>query len=139
MTKEEVEMNAKFGAKIRDARIKVGLTQNQLGELIGCSGVAIMRYEKGQRKMNLTLIESVAEKLNITPYDLMGPEYWDALAGPEKLSEIRTGVANLEAVEAMFGEKAAELIGHFTGLNDLGQAKAIDYVCDLAEQSKYQK
>lgn len=34
------------GNRIKTARIAKGLTQEELGKLVGVSGVAIMRYEK---------------------------------------------------------------------------------------------
>lgn len=36
-----------FAEKVRDARIELGLTQPQLGELCGVSGRAVQTYEKG--------------------------------------------------------------------------------------------
>jgi len=36
--------------RIKIARMRKGLTQDQLGKLVGVSGVAIMRYEKNQRQ-----------------------------------------------------------------------------------------
>ena len=60
------------GNNIREARKLKGLTQEELGKLIGLSGVAIMRYEKGQREPNMETIEKIANVLNIHPIDLIG-------------------------------------------------------------------
>ena len=60
------------GNNIKEARKLKGLTQEELGKLIGLSGVAIMRYEKGQREPNMETIEKIANVLNIHPIDLIG-------------------------------------------------------------------
>lgn len=52
------------------------MTQDELGKAIGLSGVAIMRYEKGQREPNKSVIESIAKVLGVNPNFLMD---WDEL------------------------------------------------------------
>ena len=61
-----------IGKFIAEQRKLKGLTQEELGKLIGLSGVAIMRYEKGQREPNMETIEKIANVLNIHPIDLIG-------------------------------------------------------------------
>lgn len=60
------------GKHIKEARKARGLTQEQLGEKIGMSGVAIMRYEKGQREPSKEIIEKMAYVLKVSPMDLIG-------------------------------------------------------------------
>lgn len=60
------------GKNIKDARKSRGLTQEELGKIIGLSGVAIMRYEKEQREPSMETIEKIASALNIHPIDLIG-------------------------------------------------------------------
>lgn len=63
-----------IGKHIKSARKSAGLTQDELGQLIGISGVAIMRYEKGQREPTKETIEKIAAKLQVSPNELMGWE-----------------------------------------------------------------
>lgn len=60
------------GKLIKEARKAGGMTQEQLGKAIGMSGVAIMRYEKGQREPSKEIIEKIADALNVHPNDLIG-------------------------------------------------------------------
>ena len=60
--------------RIRKERV---LTQEELGNKVGISGVAIMRYEKGQREAKLETVEKIASALGVTAFDLMGIEYFD--------------------------------------------------------------
>ena len=41
------------GEKIKAAREAAGMTQEQLGRELGVTGVAVMRYEKGQRQPSI--------------------------------------------------------------------------------------
>ncbi len=72
---------------IKRYRKERGLTQEQLGGMVGLSGVAIMRYEKAQREAKLEIIESIATALEVTGADLIGFEYFD-LKNPDLAKEI---------------------------------------------------
>lgn len=52
-----------IGKRIKDARLAAKLTQEQLGEMIGVTGVTIMRYETGQRKPGWVQIGKIADAL----------------------------------------------------------------------------
>ena len=67
---------------IKRFRKERGFTQEELGSKVGISGVAIMRYEKGQREAKLETVENIASALGVTAFDLMGIEYFD-LKNPE--------------------------------------------------------
>ncbi|MBD5101930.1 MAG: helix-turn-helix transcriptional regulator [Subdoligranulum sp.] len=54
------------GERIKEAREKAGMTQKELGEKIGVSGVAVMRYEKGQRKIDIDLFRKLADALQVS-------------------------------------------------------------------------
>ena len=52
-----------MGKKIRDERLKRGLTQDELGELLFMDSSSVCRMEKG--KIGLNKLELVANALNI--------------------------------------------------------------------------
>lgn len=88
----EFLLSANIGNRIKEERIKKGLTQNELGKIVGCSGVAIMRYEKDasakdHREPSLNMIEALAEAFDITPFQLLGAEYFD-MKFPEIKKEV---------------------------------------------------
>lgn len=60
------------GENIKRIRKEHGLTQEELGKKIDVTGVAIMRYEKGQREPKLETIEKIAHVLGISSYELQG-------------------------------------------------------------------
>lgn len=64
----EISVNLKKYRELKE------LTQEELENLVGLSGVAIMRYEKGQREPSIKTIQEIAKILNVTPNMLVG---WD--------------------------------------------------------------
>ncbi len=64
-----------IGKIIRDARIKKGYTQEQLGEIMGVQKSAIAKWENG-RVVNIKRdkLKKLAEVLSIQPYELVAPD-----------------------------------------------------------------
>lgn len=61
-----------YGARIKAAREGANLTQEQLGDLIGVTGVTITRYEKNQREPRIKQIAAIAKAVNVPAAYLMG-------------------------------------------------------------------
>lgn len=59
-----------IGQEIKNARLKLGISQAKLGKMIGVSKVAICWYEKGDRKPSLDNFIKLAEVLNL-PFDFV--------------------------------------------------------------------
>lgn len=62
-----------IGNRIQEARKRVGLTQEELGERIGVTGVAIMRYEKDKRQPRIEQLMAIAAALGV-PVQQLIPE-----------------------------------------------------------------
>lgn len=67
-----------IGERIKAARERAGLTQVQLGEKVGVSGVAIMRYEKGTREPRYDQLKRISDALGISIYELFDGSTTDA-------------------------------------------------------------
>ncbi len=59
------------GELIREYRKQRGLTQGELGEKLGLTASTIMRYERGQRRVNIETLKRIAAALEVDPYSLM--------------------------------------------------------------------
>lgn len=89
------------GELIREARKKKGLTQRELGELLGMSDVGVAQWEKGLRNPRLETRQRIAKALDIDVTALMRDsekeDYFD-LFGTEQervqlaLGEIKRGI-----------------------------------------------
>lgn len=64
-----------IGTRIKEARIAKGLTQEELGNIVGVQKSAIAKYEKG-RVVNIkrSTLQKIASALNINPSSLMFDE-----------------------------------------------------------------
>lgn len=72
-----------IGERIKAAREQAGVTQVELGEKIGVSGVAIMRYEKNARQPRLEQLQRIALALGTTVSELVEPGYWSTVSKEE--------------------------------------------------------
>lgn len=64
-----------IGQKIKKARLERGLTQQELGDLVGVQKSAIAKYENG-RVVNIkrSTLQKIAKALNIRPSELIFDE-----------------------------------------------------------------
>lgn len=75
-------MNNQIGKKIRDARISKGLTQEELGKIIGVQKAAIGKYENGVVvNIKRSTLKKLAEVLDLRGSDLIGE--------PEEMQELQ--------------------------------------------------
>lgn len=57
--------------RIKELREAAGLTQTQLGDLIGTTGVSISRYEKQWQRVSLPILQQIADALGVRPVDII--------------------------------------------------------------------
>ena len=93
-----------IGEKIKQHRKMEGLTQEELGKKAGLSTMSIRRYENGDRIAPKETLQAIATALKITPFSLIGPEWWDIEMGPEKAEKLHRAVAMERGIIAMLEE-----------------------------------
>lgn len=76
-----------IGKKIKNARIAKGLTQEELGNIVGVQKSAIAKYENG-RIVNIkrSTIQKIASALNIRPSELIFEE------SPEDVADLHVRI-----------------------------------------------
>ena len=65
-----------IGNKIREKRTALGLSQDELADMIGSDGNSISRHENGSREMKVSQFCQYVDALSVSPSDLL----------PERLS-----------------------------------------------------
>ena len=60
--------------RIRDYRLRMGLTMKELGAMVGVSESAVGLWENGKRKPNYEKMLQLSEALGCTVSDLLGEE-----------------------------------------------------------------
>lgn len=105
-----------FAEKVRDARIELGLTQPQLGELTGVSGRAIQTYEKGEKMPREATMLKLAKALHVSVKFLTDQECDNPLEDIEKDGYIeeareRYGAKGARDVQSLLNDNQALFAG----------------------------
>jgi transcriptional regulator with XRE-family HTH domain len=67
------EIMAAFGQRMREVRLKVGVSQEKLAELAGLHRTYVSTVERGLKNISIVNIARLAAALNVEPADLMPP------------------------------------------------------------------
>ena len=59
------------GKKLKDTRVSLGMTQNELASLLGTGGRMIRSYENGTVSMTLDRLEEISRILHVSPISLL--------------------------------------------------------------------
>lgn len=122
-----------IGESIKTIRKQKGISQKQLAKQTGLSVNAIQSYEYGKYKPKIQQVQKIAEVLNVTPYDIMGTDYWDETTD---LNQLQEDVKLFEIIIEKYGEVTASTINDFLSLTDEGQQKASEYIYLLMQKYK---
>jgi transcriptional regulator with XRE-family HTH domain len=64
---EAVDLNSMVGARIKELRDIRGITQNEMGRMLGHTDVYVSQIETGKRRIGLDLLEKIAVALDVSP------------------------------------------------------------------------
>jgi len=126
---------------IKIFRQAAGMSQKELGDKIGVSGVAVMRYEKGQREPKIEMVKKIANACNVPYMRLYGWDGDQTLTIGEINEEMAkrlqdVGEMGLKTVEAL---RRNAMNAAYDSMNGKGQQKAVENVQDLAKIPEYQR
>lgn len=65
-----MNIKQKFGKKIKELRLKAGLSQEVLANLAGLDRTYIPSIEKGERNVSITVAEQLANALDVSVKEL---------------------------------------------------------------------
>ena len=116
-----------IGEKIKSAREAAGMTQEQLGKLLGVTGVAVMRYEKGTRQPSINQRLLLADIFETSLLYFIDQNVYE---------EREIGAFSFDKTD---NSNRGRLLKAFEILNDAGQQKALERVQELTEVPKYQR
>lgn len=112
----EVISMSRLGEAIRNARQKIGMTQEELAVELNTTKSTISKYELGKRKPHIDQLSKIAKATKTTVSELVEEGYW-------------ANVPKYE-IEASFSDNPNRVIlcGLFDQLSELGQQKAVEYL-----------
>lgn len=119
------------GKRIRQRRVEIGMTVDELANKIGKNRATIYRYENGDiENLPLPVLEPIAKALGIEPSDLLSTS--ETISTEEKI------IANLRKFNLSEEKKIIENIqSKLVMLNKDGLNKTDDYISDLVDNPKY--
>ena len=114
-----------IGQKIRDARLAKGLTQEELGNLVGLQKSAIAKYENG-RVVNIkrSTLQKLAKALDLRGSDLI------IESNPKEAAEL--------SAKVLLDMELMDTIELYYTLSTEKQKMIRDLIRSMAEQSIYQ-
>lgn len=123
-----------IGKKIKWCRTELGMTQEELGELLGVKKAAIQKYESSTVvNLKLETIQKLCETFDVSPNYLLG---WrmDLTASQSVNRDVITAL-----VEEHFGKESKKMVRDFYVLNDEARAKVGAYIADLRKIRGYRR
>lgn len=114
-----------IGKRIKEARERLGLTQNELGELVGVTGSAITNYEKETSHPKEPVMYKLIEVLKVDANFL----FQDVVRIPKKVNDVTFSEYNLI-------KKYRALDGHGKEVVDVVLDKETERMQSLAEQAE---
>lgn len=117
--------------RIKKLRLAYGLTQEQLGEILGVGKATVQKYESGQiQNLKTAHIKTLCRLFKKKPHYFIFDD----------LEKFETENENLLVkVEAAYGSTLARVLKKGLLLNKKGEARLLQCAADLAEIEKYQK
>lgn len=76
------------GRRIREARVKAGLSQPELAASLGVSQSLLSRWERGAKQQSVATLSRIADALNRSVHDLLGLASNDSWAVEDERTEI---------------------------------------------------
>lgn len=137
-----------LGRIIRESRKMKGLTQEELAKSISLSTMSIRRYESGERKPTAEILLKIMDSIG-EPYAIVSRSMLNEIKEERKPGDFSILIqAAMETAAQSRSDKIDDFIHNelglmmidlFEKLNHDGRSKAVDYMRDLSENSKYQR
>lgn len=116
------------GTTIRKLRKEKGLTQTELGRLLGVQKAAVQKWESGQvQNLKQSTIKSLCEIFDKNPAVFIFAT--NELLDPDR---VKQELHVIEQIELLYGSKVIKLMEVFLDLSETNQDKVLDYTCDLS-------
>ena len=126
-----------IGENIKTARIKKGLTQQELASALNTTKAAVSRYELDKREPRYRLLQEIAQILDVSCSDLIGDSSVELEMRRSALrDQIQESLTEMDAFEK---KMESELLDLYRQLNFEGKQLAADHLAELVGSRKYVK
>lgn len=109
-------LNTLAGKRLREARILCGLSQKDLGLLLGVTYQQIQKYESGKSKVTFETLYMVCKILHIpSPYFFAEPQRFLPTGDDQPENDYRDGVALLESWSQIERQRDRHILARMAG------------------------
>lgn len=131
-------MTDDMGIRIKNRRKEIGMTQEELGKIIGVTKATINKYETGiVINMKRPTVEKIAKALDVPPGYLMG--WTDNQANVQTNNGVigqNSGTVTVNNSERTLSKEEIELLRIYSVLDVKGRMRLIQAAMEL-EEEKY--
>lgn len=129
--------NKNIGKNIKRIRKEKKLSMDSLAKKLGLSNrSSIAHIENGSRSLRLDTVEKIAKALEVSPFEIMGPSYFDNIIDTDK---IKSDVELFDKISSCYEENETiqliEIINNFNNLKD--KKRLVDYSNNLLNADEY--
>ena len=75
MTASPKDTDKRIGARVRAARVALGLSQSTIGEALNITYQQVQKYERGTNRLSVGTLQRIAEKLGLPASVFLDPEH----------------------------------------------------------------
>lgn len=98
-----------IGEAIRTQRLIKGLSQSELGKLLGVSFQQVQKYEKGVNRVSSARIREISEALDVHIMTLLGAANGERCAQSTPFSRFVASKEGVKLIEAMLNIEESEI------------------------------
>lgn len=99
--RSSTENHAIIGQRLRAARLKVGMSQDQLGHELGVTFQQVQKYEKGVNRIDFNRLINIAKVLNVALEYFSGPVSTTRNEGTIEFDAMLATREGVQIIEAM--------------------------------------
>lgn len=119
--------------RIKALRIAAGMTQEELGAVLGVGKATVQKYESGQiQNLKSEHIRKLCFLFKKRPHYFI----FDNIENYERDADV---TQLYDGIEILYGAVILDAFKMSLDLNDAGKSRLLDYIADLSEIEKYKK
>ena len=116
------------GNTIKKLRLNKGMTQAELGALLGVKKAAVQKWESGQvQNLKHSTIRSLCEIFDVNPIVFVFES--NEIFNSER---VKHQLGLIEEVQKTYGKNVVSIMEIFIELDEVNQSKVLDYAYDLS-------
>lgn len=132
-------MSDKFQERLKEGMRLRRMRQSDLARVTGLGKSNISHYVRGRYEAKQAALYLIAKALNVNEAWLMGHDVPMERSVAQREADISNEAKTMDMVSLHLGAEAGKLITTFVQLDDESKAKAIAYLTDLLDASKFRK